>query len=105
MLLIRVILLQQEFEVNDPILPRRKKVPRRYEMKVKIIFMNLQMIYFVKSIFLYLILSSPTYVRDYFHQCGYAVFRLLEDLSVIKANRGVVNLIFKTKFYVDVKFS
>ena len=49
------------------------------KVEVKVIFMSLQKIYFIKSIHLCLTLSLVS-VRDCFYQCGYGVYKQLEDL-------------------------
>ena len=48
----RVILLQKKFKINDPILPRKRKAPRRYESGSEGHFHESPKNLFIKSSFL-----------------------------------------------------
>ena len=95
----RVILLQKEFEVNNPIFPRKRKAPRQFESVCEGHFHESSKDLFHQEYFsvLDLIIS---YVRDCFHQCGYGVYKQLEDL-LLKAIRGEQ---YQSEFGFVIKF-
>lgn len=95
----RVILLQKEFEVNDPILPRKRKAPRRYESGSEGHFHESLNDLFCQEYFSILDFIIG-YVRDHFHQRGYGVYKQLEDL-LLKAIRGEQ---YQSKFDFVIKF-
>ena len=81
------------------------KFLERTKVEVKVIYMNLQMICLVKSIFLQL-LDLISYVCKLFPPTRLCGLRLLEDISVTYVKPTVVrnvrvNLFYETKFYVD----
>ena len=95
-----VILFQQDLEVNEPAISRRRKAPKRYVIVSEGFFHENPKELYHKEYFSVLDLVI-NYIKDRFQQPGYGVYKHLQEL-VLKAVFGknhVSELQFATTFY------
>ena len=98
----RIVLFQQDLEVNEPAIPRRRKAPKRYETGSEGFFHETPKELYRKEYFSVLDLVI-NYIKDRFQQPGYGVYKHLQEL-LLKAACGkdyVSELQFVTTFYVE----
>lgn len=99
-----VLLLQKEKGVNEPILPRKRKAPRRFEEGSSDGHHPTTPKDFYRRQYFECLDLIVNCVRDRFRQPGYAVLRNLEDL-LLKCTRSEdykSEFEFVTNFYKDV---
>ena len=93
-------MLQRELDVSEPTLPRKQKVPKRYEVGTGIghyLTTSKQMFHHIYLESLDLVVS---FIWQRFDQCGYRTYRHLLDLLLMAAHQEN----FSTEFDFVVEF-
>ena len=98
----RILLLQKELAVNDPVLPRIRKAPRRFDTGGASYFLESPKELYRKEYYSVLNLVV-NYTKDRFHQPGYDIYKNLQEI-LLKAATGkdyAGELQFVAHFYKD----
>jgi len=97
-----VLQVQQELDAQEPVLPRRRKAPRRFEIGTgDCAFPDTPKEFFRQHYFEVLDLIV-NFIKDCFNQPGHGVYRQLQDLLLKAARRDFqAEFDFITKFYGD----
>ena len=96
----KTLKMVNDLGVNEPTLPRRRKVPRRYEIGSSEGEFPLEVEGYYKQIYFEALDLLICGIQNRFNQPGYRVYSKLEDLIVKAANKqDHKELEFVTKFY------